>query len=60
MACRCRKTNTLAASVQALQAGSQVYHEVWLDGSFTGQRFTSIIMAQHYADEIGGEVRASA
>lgn len=59
MACRCRKGNTSPASVQALQAGSQVYHEVWLNGSFTGKRFTSLIMAQHYATTINGEVRAS-
>jgi hypothetical protein len=59
MACRCRK-NATPPAVQALQAGAQVYHEVWLDGAFTGKRFTSIIMAQAYAAEIDGEVRASA
>lgn len=42
---------------RAVQAGSAVYHEVWVNGTFTNRRFTSLVAAQRYADALGGEVR---
>lgn len=57
MGCGCRKkasTDTRAA----VEAGSRVLYEVFLNDSSTGRRFNSLITAQSYARKIGGEVRA--
>lgn len=57
MGCGCRKkasTDTRAA----VDAGSRVLYEVFLNDSSTGRRFNSLITAQSYARKIGGEVRA--
>jgi hypothetical protein len=57
MGCGCRKkssTNTRAA----VEAGSRVVYEVYLNDKSTGRHFTSLITAQQFATKIGGEVRA--
>lgn len=57
MGCGCRKkasTDTRAA----VEAGSRVMYEVFLNDSSTGRKFNSLITAQSYARKIGGEVRA--
>lgn len=43
----------LASAMRASQAGAQTYHEVWVDDTFTGRRFTSIISAQQFARSRG-------
>lgn len=52
--CGCRKNKTNDA--RALDAATRTYHEVHLNGSFTGRRFTSLIQATNYAKRIGGVV----
>lgn len=42
---------------RAGQAGAQVYHEVWKNGSYTGRQFTSLVAAARYAEMVGGEVK---
>lgn len=57
MGCGCRKkasTDTRAA----VEAGSRVIYEVFVNDTSTGRRFTSLITAQQYASKVGGEVRA--
>lgn len=61
MACGCRKRKAGESAFNAsagVQAGSQVYHEVFReDGTSTGRRFDSLISAQRYANSIGGTIR---
>ena len=57
MGCGCRKKATTDTRA-AVDAGSRVMYEVYLNDTSTGRRFTSLITAQQYASKIGGEVRA--
>jgi hypothetical protein len=57
MGCGCRKKATTDTRA-AVDAGSRVMYEVYLNDTSTGRRFNSLITAQQYASKIGGEVRA--
>jgi hypothetical protein len=60
MACGCNKRRggtTPTALNRAVQAGSQTFYEVDVNGSFSGRRFTTLLAAQRYADSRGGTVR---
>ena len=57
MGCGCRKRATTNTR-QAVEAGSRVMYEVFLNDRSSGRKFNSLITAQQYADKIGGEVRA--
>jgi hypothetical protein len=55
MGCGCRKNKTNDTRT-ALDAATRTYHEVWLNNTFTGRRYTSLIQAQSYANKINGNV----
>lgn len=57
MGCGCRK-KTSTDTRAAVDAGSRVMYEVYLNDTSTGRKFNSLITAQSYARKIGGEVRA--
>jgi len=57
MGCGCRKKSSMDTRT-AVDAGSRVIYEVFLNDSSSGRRFNSLITAQQYAKKIGGEVRA--
>lgn len=56
MGCGCRKRATVDTR-QAVDAGSRVMYEVFVNDTSSGRRFNSLITAQSYAKKIGGEVR---
>ena len=58
MGCGCRKNKTNDTRT-ALDAATRTYHEVWLNGTYTGRRFTSLIQATSYATRVGGTVVTS-
>lgn len=47
------------ASIAAVEAGSQVWHEIWRGGRYTGRRSSSLVSAQQIAARMGGEVRTA-
>jgi hypothetical protein len=53
--CGCRKNKT-SDTRAALDAATRTYYEVWLNGTFTGRRYTSLVQATTYANKIGGNV----
>jgi hypothetical protein len=57
MGCGCRKNST-SQTRAAVDAGSRVMYEVFLNDTSTGRKFNSLITAQSYAKKVGGEVRA--
>lgn len=57
MGCGCRNRTT-AGTRAAVDAGSRVIYEVFVNDLSTGRKFSSLITAQQYASKIGGEVRA--
>jgi hypothetical protein len=43
----------------AMQAGSQKYHEVFVNDISTRRKFTSLVAAQRYADAVKGSIRTT-
>lgn len=57
MGCGCRK-NKIQRTIQAATAGSSMTYEVFVNGTSTGRSFTSLVSAQQYAQQVGGEIHA--
>jgi hypothetical protein len=44
---------------QAVQAGSQKYHEVFVNDVSTHRKFTSLLAAKRYSDAVKGTIRTT-
>lgn len=57
MGCGCRKNRSNDQRTARIEGSGR--YEIWVGGTYSGRRYTSLVRAQEVADRLGGEVRAN-